>query len=740
MSGLISASIADLHARAADHYAHQNYEQAAAIYEQLLLADPMAISYSWQLGLMRLLQGHEAEAQLTWALATAELDPDRFDQSMAELVCLLETTAEHYVQRADPQTAWLIRQHLREIDPENFNNLLHLLQLSLSLERSPVETLVELDVTKRLQTAPSSVDPDLLWQVGRSLLETYPHHPPIAAWVEASLPYITTPPKWVGVMLLAMVKVSRIYDNPRLAHHYAELCYRLDPHNSEVILRLSILHQEVFQFDQGIDFAKQYLAGAQTPLHQVMGTAILLRGLMVTGARWQEATAVLQQQTEALETFLATYQPESGTFLDASVICMPMFFYPYLRDDPAATRSLQNRLSNQYQSSLYDAIEGNASGYQPYPLAAPVSRSRSTLRVGYISRCMRMHSVGWLSRWVFQHFDRDRFEVYAYFNQKTEVEPFSQQWFADKATRACCFDGDILGVAEAIRQDEIDILVDLDSITSDHTCGVMALKPAPIQVTWLGLDATGLPAIDYFLADPYVLPDEAETYYNEAIWRLPQTYIAVDGFEVGVPSLRRDRLEIPSDAVIYFSVQVGFKRHPANIRSQLQIIHAVPHSYLLIKGLGDDKAMRGLFEQLAEEKGVERDRLRFLSRDASELVHRANLGIADVVLDTYPYNGATTTLETLWMGIPLVTQVGHQFASRNSYTMMRNAGITAGIAYTPEEYVEWGIRLGQDSALRETIRMQLWRSRQTSPLWNGRQFTRDLETAYEQMWLRYEAT
>ncbi|NEP97350.1 MAG: O-linked N-acetylglucosamine transferase, SPINDLY family protein, partial [Okeania sp. SIO2F5] len=116
---------------------------------------------------------------------------------------------------------------------------------------------------------------------------------------------------------------------------------------------------------------------------------------------------------------------------------------------------------------------------------------------------------------------------------------------------------------------------------------------------------------------------------------------------------------------------------------------------------------------------------------------RANLGIADIVLDTYPYNGATTTLETLWMCIPMVTRVGQQFAARNSYTMMINAGITEGIAWSDEEYVEWGIRLGKDEKLRQEISWKLRKSRQTAPLWNAKQFTREMEKAYEGMWQRY---
>jgi predicted O-linked N-acetylglucosamine transferase (SPINDLY family) len=148
-------------------------------------------------------------------------------------------------------------------------------------------------------------------------------------------------------------------------------------------------------------------------------------------------------------------------------------------------------------------------------------------------------------------------------------------------------------------------------------------------------------------------------------------------------------------------------------------------------------SIQQFFTQLAEEEGVEPDRLRFPPLDINEYVHRANLGIADVVLDTYPYNGATTTLETLWMGIPLVTRVGQQFAARNSYTFLKNVGVEEGIAWTDEEYIEWGVRLGKDEALRQQVSWKLKASRQTSPLWNAKQFTREMETAFQQMWQKY---
>ncbi|MEO0410050.1 MAG: O-linked N-acetylglucosamine transferase, SPINDLY family protein, partial [Cyanobacteria bacterium P01_A01_bin.135] len=220
------------------------------------------------------------------------------------------------------------------------------------------------------------------------------------------------------------------------------------------------------------------------------------------------------------------------------------------------------------------------------------------------------------------------------------------------------------------------------------------------------------------------------------LWRLPQTYIAVEGFETNAPSLRRSDLDIPDDAVVYLSAQRAYKRHPYTIRLQLEIIRAVPGSYFVLKAMTIDSSLKAAFIQLAEEVGVSPDRLRFLTGVPEEATHRANLAIADVVLDTYPYNGATTTLEVLWAGIPLVTRVGETFSSRNSYTMMHNAGISEGIAWSDEEYVDWGIRFGKEADLRRQVAWKLRGGRRTAPLWDARQFARDMEQAYWQMWHR----
>ncbi len=169
------------------------------------------------------------------------------------------------------------------------------------------------------------------------------------------------------------------------------------------------------------------------------------------------------------------------------------------------------------------------------------------------------------------------------------------------------------------------------------------------------------------------------------------------------------------------------------IRLQMKILKGVENSYFFIKGVADREKICQLFQQIAEEEGVNPERLYFLPQDEDEVTHRANLSLADVVLDTYPYNGATTTLEVLWMEIPIVTKVGQQFSARNSYSFMVNAGITEGIAQTDQEYIDWGIRLGKEPELRQEIAWKLRVGIQRAPLLYARAFTKEVEASYKKM-------
>ncbi len=735
----MSTTLNDLHQQAQQHLNDKNYSHAESLYQELIAADPTEKMYCWYLGLTLLLQGQELEAQTAWMLAMVDGDSAQTQQWTEELVGVLDTAANDHIEQADAALAWVIRQHLREIDPTHLPNLLHLLRLSIKLGTFDPNDLEQMGITALITKEQAPVTHRaLLLDTLKELLELAPLEAPVIDFAAACAVDNSDFHEFALVLLGTAIRVAHALARPLVAVQYAKICLSVYPNHLNILGHLSHFYQDANQHEAGIEVARTFCTLAQTLPEQMFGAFTMLRSLIRAASEWDKIFAIFEHQDELVEALVNT----STDPLDETTVLMlttTTFHQPYLRDSLAQNRLNQNRLMGFCQQQVERYASDRIARYQAgFANRRKHDDATRPIRLGYVSHCLRQHSVGWLSRWLFQYHDHDRFQIHGYFwNAEEPIRDSLQQRLVQQVDKAHILKRDSQEIADRIFADEIDILIDLDSITADVGCETMMMKPAPVQVCWLGWDAPGMPAIDYYIADHYVLPDGAESHYVEKLWRLPQTYIAVDGFEVGVPTLRRDQLDIPTDAIVYWSGQSAYKRHPGTVRAQLEIIKAVPNSYFLIKGITDDTSIQRYFQQIAAEIGVDLSRLRFLPDVAEETVHRANLSIADVVLDTYPYNGATTTLETLWMGLPLVTRVGEHFSSRNSYGMMINAGITEGIAHSEAEYIAWGIKLGQDPELRQKIAWKLQQSRQTSPLWNGKAFTREMENAYLQMWQAY---
>lgn len=708
------------------------------MYEEAIAATPDVKSYYWNLGLLLLLQGQETEAHTTWLAAMMEGDPEEVELWTAELVEVLEAEAQRRQDLDDYKVTWLIRQHIRELQPGDVDNLLYLSLLAIELEEFTGDELADWGVVELIREH-QEIDSHLLLALLEQVLKAVPLHPKaleLASVCCSHLRHLSD--LLLSVLLVAAIELNHTLHEPLGAVHLAELCLSLEinrENQAEVWRHLATFYQNAEEYDKGIEAAKSCAALADNVAAQLFANHLLLRRLLGAGGYWDQVWLAFEEQKKLLYNL-----PETLDSINYAAVTRGLsvaYFFPYVQDSAKHNRQMQVLVSQWCQTKIQNQFNDRVEQYRTSALERKkIAPSQKKLKIGYVSHCLRRHSVGWLARWLLEHHDRSQFEIYGYFINYKPNDPV-QEWYASRVTHPRPLTRNVEEIADRIAADEIDIAIDVDSITLDTTCEVMALKPAPVQVTWLGWDASGLPSIDYYIADPYVLPESAQDYYTEKIWRLPQTYIAVDGFEVGVPTLRRDRLEIPTDAVVYFSGQRGYKRHPDTAKLQMKIIKEVPNSYFLIKGISDKGAVETFFTQIAEAEGVDISRLRFLPQVGAEATHRADLGIADVVLDTYPYNGATTTLETLWMGIPIVTRVGEQFAARNSYTMMVNAGVTEGIAWSDDEYVEWGVRLGKDAKLRQEISWKLQLARKTAPLWNGKQFAREMENAYEQMWQRY---
>ncbi|MFM2304599.1 MAG: hypothetical protein RLZZ135_2011 [Cyanobacteriota bacterium] len=684
----------------------------------------------WNLGLAYLLGQQELDAQATWFIPLDRAVELEADALTIELVIILDRVAVQKLVEDNFDDSWLISQYLREIDPTHINNLLRSIFLEIKLNLFSPKILVEWQAVEIFsgETELKDNQRELLDLVIESLL-AFPSAFTHDFICQCLFSFPQSQSHLIELISTILLKSSHRSGPSLFSMELLESCRELEPKNDVLLQVLCRLNCKLGEHKKATDLSFLIYNMSNGLGNQIIANANIVRTLLNAGD-WHNLLPIVDRHYQLLETFISKQPSISVPHIDLRLMVAASFF-PYIADRPDYYRSLQNQISRTYLDFNHPQIIDREI------IAAALPKQTGVLRIGYLGSTLRSHSVGWLSRWLWQYHERDRFQVFTYCINQNPDDRVYQKWFRDRSDVAYCFGSNADEIAAQIRADKVDILIDLESLTLDTTCQVLAAKPAPVQISWLGWDATGLPTVDYFIADRYVLPDNAQDYYQEKIWRLPQSYVAVDGFEVGTPTISREDLKIPADCVIYWSGQRGYKRHPQTIKLQMQILRSVPDSYLLIKGESDRAIVEELFGNIATEIGVNIDRLRFLNTVADEYTHRANLAIADIVLDTFPYNGATTTLETLWMGIPMVTQVGQQFAARNSYTFMINAGITEGIAWTEEEYVDWGVKLGLDRDLRMQVREKLRSGRQTAPVWNAKQFTLDMEQAYQEMWAKH---
>ena len=725
----------ELQAKAYQYICECKYIDAVEIYRQLVEFDASNVSNYFYLGMAQLLSD-DSNFEKTWFDAATQLENGQTHESFKKLEILLEQEALRLTDAGNSKDALIVRSEILNIYPNKLSNLISIIKLKINLRLFTSKFLSDLRVNNILHSDQlPQLDEDVLLDFLENIISYVTLDPEVLTFIE-NLCRIHI--QYIDNIVKKIINISsHLKENLSLdaAINIFEVANRLAPDNLEILMYLVDFYQ-INNSTKSIDIAKRLYqtSSKKKTIYKVLACQWSIKALIKKYEHWEEVKRISQEHDCHLQKLL-TESPTSLSIKEASFYLLTSGFYPlYFNDNPRFDHTLRGQVRRFANSRIYIEASEHINRYAKSSLLRKKTYKNRLLRIGYISCYMNRNSIGYLSRWLLKYHDRNRIEIYGYFGSNRHDDPL-QAWFKQQFDKVYDnVDSNYISLANQIQKDGIDILIDLDSITSSYSLGALALKPAPIQVTWLGWDAAGQESVDYFIADPYVLPSDAHEYYTEKIWRLPQTYIAVDGFESSTPTVRRDTLDIPADAVIYFSAQASMKRHPDTIRLQMRIVKSVPNSYLVLKSMGNQESLKEFFCQMAEAEGVEKERLRFLPITNSESEHRANLIIADVILDTYPYNGATHTLETLWMGIPMVTRVGEQFAARNSYTMMINAGITEGIAWTDEEYVEWGIRLGTDHDLRNQVTLKLRQGKQTAPLWNSRQFAKDMEDAYEQMW------
>jgi predicted O-linked N-acetylglucosamine transferase (SPINDLY family) len=396
--------------------------------------------------------------------------------------------------------------------------------------------------------------------------------------------------------------------------------------------------------------------------------------------------------------------------------------------------------SEQYDTATIFSEHQQFNIQQALPFATVIKPHRNDrhpqrrLKIGYLSPDFRKHSLAYFIEPVLAHHDHQQFEFFCYYNQ-TVIDQVTQrfQQYADHWLNCVGLSDEIL--AERIRQDSIDILVDLAGHTAGNRLLVLARKPAPLQVfhTVGYANTTGLLTIDYRLTDRYADPEGmTEQFSSEILIRMPASYYCYHPEEDSPPV--NDLPARQHGYVTFGSFNSTAKLNDSTLVRWAKVLQAIPDSRLTLmtKSLQDPILQQTLQHQLAT-LGISSKRLTMGYASSPEETLTAYHQI-DIGLDTYPFNGATTTCQALWMGVPVVTLVGTTPAARAGLSLLSTVGLTELIAYTPEDYVKIGIQLANDLDYLQQLRATLRARMQTSPLMDGASFTRHLEVAYRQMW------
>ena len=355
------------------------------------------------------------------------------------------------------------------------------------------------------------------------------------------------------------------------------------------------------------------------------------------------------------------------------------------------------------------------------------------LHIGFVSPDLGSHSVVYFLRPFLDVFDRDRFEVTAYASMPKEdgISEALKQLVTRWRNVFHLNDGSL---AETIRNDKVDILIDLAGLTKGTRVRAFTARPAPIQMTYIGYpNTTGFSCVDYRITDSVCDPDGADDDHTETLIRLPGCFLCF-----AVPAHAPPVEPGPSEHKGY--VTFGTFNNFAKINDDVlatwaEVLKAVPNSRLLAKSSssGDPTARRVIRDRL-ESHGIDPERVDF--KDYSETLnsHLSLYHDVDIALDTFPYNGTTTTCEALWMGVPVVALLGDRHAARVSASLLTAIGFPAGIATSREEYVLTAKLLAETPGLLKTLRRTLRETVMQSPLCNNQAHARTLEQAFREVW------
>jgi FkbM family methyltransferase len=367
---------------------------------------------------------------------------------------------------------------------------------------------------------------------------------------------------------------------------------------------------------------------------------------------------------------------------------------------------------------------------RPVPVNTDIDKK---LRIGFISGGFRTHPVGWMITSALENLPKDQFEIYCY-TTNNRYDRITKRIHAvtDKWQSVIGYNDEI--ISKMIKDDEIDILIELSGHSADTRLKTVAMEPAPVIVKWVGglFNTTGMASVDFLISDHQETPNGEEKYYTEKLVRMPDDYICFLP-----PEYAPDVAELPAKENGY--ITFGCFNNPTKVNDSIlekwaEVMNRVSESRLFLKSKQyDTPALRERIIDTMEKCGISSDRILFEGQSPhDELLECYNL--VDIALDPWPYSGGLTTCEALWMGVPVVTKPGPTFAGRHSTTHLYNAGFPDWITATWDEYSDKVVELASDIEALAEIRSGIRNKVAASPICDGERFGMHLSKAFREMW------
>jgi protein O-GlcNAc transferase len=362
--------------------------------------------------------------------------------------------------------------------------------------------------------------------------------------------------------------------------------------------------------------------------------------------------------------------------------------------------------------------------------------TRRRLRLGYLSADFRDHIVTHAIVKLLEQHDRDAFAPTALSLSSDDGSSARARLLGAMETSV-----DLSGLSDTeaaltIREHGVDILIDLGGYSADARPGILLHRPAPVQASYLGYPATlGIAGVDYLICDRHVIPEESEQHYREALARLPECFMPYDTSRtVATTTPSRSQEQLPESALVLCSFNASWKIHPLVFEIWMRLLVQLPNSVLWLR---DGEGVPDNLRREAAARGVSAERLIFARREPDAAVHLARQALADLFLDTWPYNAHQTACDALWAGLPVLTCSGRSFPSRVAGSLLRTAGVPELVCESLEHYERRALELARDPAQLQKLRERI-RAARVTPLFDMPRLCRHLEEAYRQMWQCHE--